>query len=114
MDGIGDSRVPAYVTVQGSLRREIEWGYRPDEGTAWARSHIDVAPSSEQTSEEGYEVLLEGQWALDAAKRYRPGDLLRVFGELVISAFETEDGVPGRLLEIHALSVDVLLATKGG
>lgn len=102
------------MTVQGLLRREIEWGYRSDDGPAWARCHVDVTPPPEQSNEEGFEVLLEGQRALDAVKRCRPGDLLRVSGELLISRFETEDGVPGRLLEIHADSVRVLLPATGG
>lgn len=72
-----------------------------------------MASPPDQTVEGGYEVLLEGQCAVVAANRYRPGDVLRVVGELAISRFTTEDGVPGRLLEIHADSVDVLLPPKG-
>jgi len=108
MDGIDGSRRGAYVTVQGLLRSEIEW-VTGDDGPAWARCHVDVTPPAEQSDEDGFEVLLEGQQVLDAKARCRPGDLLRVSGELVVSLFQTEDGVPGRLLEIHADSVGVVL-----
>jgi single-stranded DNA-binding protein len=109
MDGNGSARRTAHVTVQGLLRREIEWGYQQDGGSAWARCHVDVTAPDGQSDEDGFEVLLEGQLVLDAVKRCRPGDLVLVSGELVVGRFQTEDGVPGRLLEINADSMGVVL-----
>ena len=114
MDSMGSDRRAAYVTVQGLLRREIEWGYRRDDGSAWARCHVDVTAPAEQSDEDGFVVLLEGQLALDAVERCRPGDLVLVVGGLAVGRFQTEDGVPGRLLEINADSIGVVLAGSTG
>lgn len=99
----------SHVVFEGTLRREIEWGRGGSgNGEIWAKCNVDVTPERGSNDTDGFVVTLSGQLALDAAKSLRPGDRLLVSGQLIVGAFHTQDGAPGRVLEIRADSVGVV------